>query len=306
VSLSQVTFDTSDMARTDFLMPGGLNLFSVALPVKTDKLALKDFPKSIKTSGTCKKNFRVTIEVHNVAIKLLLKIAFAENNSAKSIQGVAKEALMHGLKSLDNVARKMVKFKDNLGKKPSKLLVVSEKLREAIFEHNAAIVKKNTTSKTLKTTQKELAGVKKDLADVRNELVDAKKEMESASRYTSRSSSSHNKTRGDLIERLHEKEQIKLDAFKQKSAILHKHKEKEERWKMDAKANCENVCTIQALGGRGNPFVQRNCGCNHSSSNSRGKSGCRSCPSCSCRPATVELGGIIGVTAVSVTATATV
>jgi hypothetical protein len=66
---SQVTFDTSDMASPDFLMPGSLNLFSVALLVKTDVLVLKDLPKSIKTSGTCKKNFRVTIEAQNVAIK---------------------------------------------------------------------------------------------------------------------------------------------------------------------------------------------------------------------------------------------
>jgi hypothetical protein len=68
---SQVAFDTSDMAGPDFLTPGGLNLFSVALPVKTDKLVLKDLPKSIKTSRTCKKNFRVTIEAQNVAIKSL-------------------------------------------------------------------------------------------------------------------------------------------------------------------------------------------------------------------------------------------
>ena len=131
---SQVMFDTSDMAGPDFLMPGGLNLFSVALPVKTDKLALKDLPKSIKTSGTCKKNFRVTIEAQNVAIKLLQKIAIAKNNSARSIHNIAKEALKHGLKSLDDVAKKMVKLKDDLGKKKPKLLVVSEKLRKAIFE----------------------------------------------------------------------------------------------------------------------------------------------------------------------------
>jgi hypothetical protein len=131
---SQVTFDTSVMAGPDFLMPGGLNLFSVAFPVKTDKLALKDLLKSIKTSRTCKKNFRVTIEAQNVAIKLLQKIAIAKNNSARSIHNIAKEALKHGLKSLDDVAKKMVKLKDDLGKKTSNLLVVLEKLCKAIFE----------------------------------------------------------------------------------------------------------------------------------------------------------------------------
>ncbi len=131
---SQVMFDTSDMAGPDFLMPGGLNLFSVALPVKTDKLALKDLPKRIKTSRTCKKNFRVTIEAQNVAIKSLRKIAFSKNYRTRSIHNVAKEALKRGLKSLDNVARKMVKLKDDLGKKTSNLLVVLEKLCKAIFE----------------------------------------------------------------------------------------------------------------------------------------------------------------------------
>jgi hypothetical protein len=67
-------------------------------------------------------------------------------------------------------------------------------------------------------------------------------------------SSRHKETRGDSMERLHEKEQIKLDAFEQKSAILRKHKEKEEHQKMDAKL--ENVCTIQVLGGRDNPLCK--------------------------------------------------
>jgi hypothetical protein len=75
--------------------------------------------------------------------------------------------------------------------------------------------------------QKELADVKKELADVRNELANAKKEAESVSRSTSGNSNRHNETRGDSMKRLCEKEQIKLDAFKQKSAILHKYKEKE-------------------------------------------------------------------------------
>ncbi len=76
-------FDTSDMSSPYFFMPGGLNLFSVALPVKTDKLVLKDLLKSIRASRTCKKNFRVTVEVQNVAIKLLWKISFAKNDSSQ-------------------------------------------------------------------------------------------------------------------------------------------------------------------------------------------------------------------------------
>ena len=49
---SLVLFDTMEMSETDFLMPGGLNSFSVvALPAKRDKLVLKDLPKTTKASG---------------------------------------------------------------------------------------------------------------------------------------------------------------------------------------------------------------------------------------------------------------
>jgi hypothetical protein len=113
--------------------------------------------------------------------------------------------------------------------------------------HRAATLPlpRHCVSRTQTTTRKELADVKKELADVQNELADAKKEAGSASRNTSGSSSRHNEIRDDLKERLGEKEQIKPDAFKQKSAILRKHKEKEERWKMDAKR--DKVCTIKTL-----------------------------------------------------------
>jgi len=51
---SLVSFDTMEMSETDFLTPGGSNLFSVvALPVKRDKLVLKDLPKTTKASGAC-------------------------------------------------------------------------------------------------------------------------------------------------------------------------------------------------------------------------------------------------------------
>ena len=42
----------------DFLTPGGLNAFTVALPTKSEKLVLRDLPKTI--TATSKKNFRVT------------------------------------------------------------------------------------------------------------------------------------------------------------------------------------------------------------------------------------------------------
>jgi hypothetical protein len=51
----------------------------------------------------------------------------------------------------------------------------------------------------------------------------------------------------------------------QKTAIAHRNKEKKERRKTDAKRN--NVSTIQALGGRENPFVAIE---RQSSSSSRG------------------------------------
>jgi hypothetical protein len=252
---SQVTFDTMDMAETDFLTPGGLNSFSVvALPAKREKLVLKDLPKTIKASGISKKNFRVMIEALNVGIEQLRTTAVAENNSTRSI-GVANNALKRGSKSLDNVAKKMAKLKDNLSKSKSKLSDVSEKLRVAVFDQDAATDKVKTTSNSLKANKKELVKVKKELVDVQEELANAKKEVESAaSRNTSGSTSRHD-MRGDSMERLREKERIKLQAFEEKSEITRKNEEKEERRKMDAKR--DNVSTIQALGGRGdNPFVQ--------------------------------------------------
>ena len=69
---SQVTFDTSSIAATDFLIPGGLNFFTVALPAKSEKLLLKDLPKS------------VTIDALNVGIRQLRNTAIAENSTARS------------------------------------------------------------------------------------------------------------------------------------------------------------------------------------------------------------------------------
>ena len=93
------------MSETDFLTPGGLNLFSVvALPAKRDKLVLKDLPKTTKASGVCKKNFKVTVEALNVRIEQLRTTAVAENTSARSIYVIASNAFKRGSKLLNNVA----------------------------------------------------------------------------------------------------------------------------------------------------------------------------------------------------------
>lgn len=264
---SQVTFDTSSIAGTDFLTPGGLNSFTVALPAKSEKLLLKDLPKIIKASGISKKNYSVTIDALNVGIGQLRKTAIAENSTARSIHDVAKEALKRGSKSLDDALKKVVKLEEDLSKTKSKLVNVSEKLREAVFGQDAATAKEKTTSKTLKTTQKELGNAKKELAEAKEVLL--KKEVESGASGRGRSGS-RNETRGNSMERLREKERIKLDAFELKSAIARKNKEKEEKRKYDAKRG--NVCTIQAMGGRDNPFVQNS----RNRSDSRGRSGRRS------------------------------
>ncbi len=106
-----MTFDTSSMAGTDFLTPGGLNAFTVALPAKTEKLLLKDLPKIIKASGISKKNYRPTIDALNVGIGQLWKTAIAENSTTRSIHDVAKEALKRGSKSLDDALKKVVNSK---------------------------------------------------------------------------------------------------------------------------------------------------------------------------------------------------
>jgi len=100
---------------------------------------------------------------------------------------------------------------------------VSEKLREAVFGQDAATAKEKTTLNTLKTTQKELGNAKKELAEAKEELL--KKEVESGGASRRERSGSKNETRGDSMERLREKERIKLGAFELKSAIARKNKE---------------------------------------------------------------------------------
>ena len=79
-NVSQGTVEMFD--SIDFLTPGGLSLFTVALPSKSDKLVLKDLPKTIKASVTSKKSFRVTMEALNSGIVLLWKTAVSENNNS--------------------------------------------------------------------------------------------------------------------------------------------------------------------------------------------------------------------------------
>jgi hypothetical protein len=105
-SRSHVTFDT-DMTRANFLTPGGLNAFTVALPTKLEKLFLKDLPKSIKASGISKKNFMTTIQQQNSRIQSLLKTVITENSTARSIHDSADQALKRGSKLLDAATRKV-------------------------------------------------------------------------------------------------------------------------------------------------------------------------------------------------------
>ncbi len=90
-NVSQGTVETFD--SIDFLTPGGLSSFTVALPSKSDKLVLKDLPKTIKASVTSKKSFRATIEALNSGIVSLRTTAVSDNNNARSIHDTAKGAL---------------------------------------------------------------------------------------------------------------------------------------------------------------------------------------------------------------------
>ena len=103
---SQVTFDTN-MTGADFLTPGGLNAFTVALPAKSERLYLKDLPKTIKTSGITKKNFMTAINMLNSGILSLLKTVINENSTARSIHDSADLAIKRGTRSLDAAAKEI-------------------------------------------------------------------------------------------------------------------------------------------------------------------------------------------------------
>ena len=119
---------------------------------------------------------------------------------------------------------------------------MSEKLRATGFEQYAATTKEKTTSNSLKGAKKELAKIQKELAVMQKKLDGAM--IDGTSRQQS--------TREDSTVRLVEKEKIKHQAFKEKSTIVSKIKEQEERRKTDTKR--ANMSTIQALGGSGNSF----------------------------------------------------
>ena len=53
---SQVPLDTSTILA-NFLIPGGLNAFPIALPAKLDRLFLKDLPKPIRPTDISRRNF---------------------------------------------------------------------------------------------------------------------------------------------------------------------------------------------------------------------------------------------------------
>jgi hypothetical protein len=124
-TVSQVTMGMFD--SVDFLMPGGLSSFSMALPANLDELVLKDLPKTIKASMTSRKSFRVTVEALNSGIALLRKTKVSENNNARSIHDSAKEALKWGGKPLDDVMKKMRAMENNLDKIKSKLTKLTGK-----------------------------------------------------------------------------------------------------------------------------------------------------------------------------------
>jgi hypothetical protein len=244
---SQVTMETLDF---DFLTPGGLNAFTVALPTKSEKLVLRDLPKTI--TATSKKNFRVTMNTLNAGISSLRKTAVSENNIARDIHDIAKAALKRGVKSIDECAKKMRVMESDLNKAKAKILKANSDKDTAISEKKAAL-------NTLKEKTDSLKNIEKELADVQKELADTKKEV--------KSTSGHGVRRDDSVERMREKENIKLDAYERKTEINRRNKEKEERRKRDAKT--DNVSTIQALGGRDNPWVTNERQSSSSSSSKR-------------------------------------
>ena len=149
-SCSQVTFEM-DVTMADFLIPGGLNAFTVALPAKSERLFLKDLPKSIRASGISKKNFTKTIHQQNSSIQFLLKTVMSENSTARCIHDSASLAIKRGTRSLDAATRKAQNLENELLAKTKKLTDVSKKLRQAAFDRDASLVREDTTSTTLKT-----------------------------------------------------------------------------------------------------------------------------------------------------------
>ena len=118
---------------------------------------------------------------------------------------------------------------NDLDKVKLKLSKATEKCLKANSERDTTISDKKAALDSLKEKSDYLTKIEKELVEVQKELADARKEVGSTSR--------HDERRDDSMERLQEKERIKLDSFEQKAVIARKNKEKEERRKTDAKTS---------------------------------------------------------------------
>ena len=103
---SQVPMETLDV---DFLTPGGLNAFTVALPTKSEKLVLRDLPKTI--TATSKKNFRVTMNMLNAGISLK---ANSNKDTAISEKKAALNTLKEKTDSLKNIEKELADVQKEL------------------------------------------------------------------------------------------------------------------------------------------------------------------------------------------------
>jgi hypothetical protein len=141
-----------------------------------------------------------SLRVQSMTRRTNIKMTLRANATARSIHDAAKEALKRGAKSLDDEVKKMSKLEDDLAKTRAKLTNVSETMRKAIFERNAAFVKKKTASETIRTTKKELANAKNELADAKKDVTIVKKDVDQLIRQNGKEAS-----RGDSIDRYREK-----------------------------------------------------------------------------------------------------
>jgi hypothetical protein len=80
-------------------------------------------------------------------------MAISENSIARSIHDSANNALRRGTKSLDAAGKEIQSLKTELSSKNKKLMDVSEKMRQAVFERDASIQQEETASTTLNNTE---------------------------------------------------------------------------------------------------------------------------------------------------------
>jgi hypothetical protein len=204
---SQVTLSTmGTYDSVDVLTPGGLNSFSAALPVKPEKLVLKNLPQFVKISTLTKKNYRVVVKMLNQGIESLKMTSISENNSARSIHNTAKDALKWGTKTVDDSAKKMNMLNDDLTKTNAKLTDATEKMRKATIERDTAVSKKKTAMTNLATKTKAHKKVKKELSDTKKELANAKKEVKNFTWQLQQAD--FRPSRGDSVDCYCEKESI--------------------------------------------------------------------------------------------------